>query len=520
MRLARFYSLIIITCLFISSCAQVGTISGGEKDVIAPRPIEKNITPPNNSVNFNSKEVELPFDEFIKLNNPVQNIIMVPPHAQINASVKGKSLLLSWEEELKPNTTYSIYLNGAVRDITQGNDSIIQYVFSTGDVIDSLSYGAFVMDAVNQQPVADVTLALFDKETHEIVSFSKTETNGFAQLSYLQAGDYALEVFSDINEDLLYTEGELVAFKNDGTVSINSSKIDSIPFKIFKPRSKPRLRTIKYIPPSAIVFGSNENIVNESIYINGNTLAQNLYHHISADSIIAFIPNLEPSTIDVILKCDAFSDTTSLRINSSGLEVPMSLKFYRSNKSIAPSDTVRFMANDIISAVDKTLIKLFKPQDSTEIKDYTLNFSANIVEFMLNRDSLADVIFEFQEGAIRSEISNAEFHTARLKFEPLRKFGTINMDLSAYGKQVVLQVFKEGKMLQQIPVANPSVSLKLIELVPGKYTFRIVQDANNNQKWDTGNYQNLIQPEQIDIYSKEVDVRANWEINVPLVPAR
>lgn len=519
MRLARFYYLIIVSLLF-SSCAQVGNISGGEKDATAPRPIEKKITPPNNTVNFHSKEVELPFDEFIKLNNPLQNIIMVPPHAQINASIKGKSLMLSWEEELKPNTTYSIYLNDAVRDITEGNDSIIQYVFSTGDVIDSLSYGAFVMDAIDQQPIAGVTFAFFDTETDEIVSFSKTESNGYAQLNYLKAGDYKLQIFTDINKDLMYTEGELVAFKKDGNISINNSIIDSIPFKLFEPVSKPRLRTIKYIPPSAIVFGANVNIDNESIYINGNALNPDLYRHISSDSLIAFIPNLEPSTLDVILNCDAFSDTTSLRISSSGLEVPMSLKFYRTNKSIAPSDTVRFLANDNISAVDKTLIKVFKPQDSTEIKDYDLTFSTNAISFMIDRDSLIDVVFAFEEGAIKSTKSTAEFHTTRLKFEPLRKFGTINLDLSAYEEPVILHVFKEGNMLKKIPVSSPSNFLKLTELVPGKYTFRIVRDTNNNQEWDTGDYQRLIQPEVIDLYSKEIDVRANWEINVPLVPAQ
>ncbi len=41
----------------------------------------------------------------------------------------NKTLQLDLESNLAENTTYSLYLNGAVKDITEGNDSLIQMYF-------------------------------------------------------------------------------------------------------------------------------------------------------------------------------------------------------------------------------------------------------------------------------------------------------------------------------------------------------------------------------------------------------
>jgi len=47
----------------------------------------------------------------------------------------------------------------------------------------------------------------------------------------------------------------------------------------------------------------------------------------------------------------------------------------------------------------------------------------------------------------------------------------------------------------------------------GKYTVRLIEDANGNKKWDTGNYLQKTQPEQVIYYWKEIDLRANWDMN-------
>ena len=50
-------------------------------------------------------------------------------------------------------------------------------------------------------------------------------------------------------------------------------------------------------------------------------------------------------------------------------------------------------------------------------------------------------------------------------------------------------------------------------LIPDKYTVRIIIDENNNFEWDTGNYLKKIQPEKVIYLASDLDLRANWEIN-------
>ena len=50
-------------------------------------------------------------------------------------------------------------------------------------------------------------------------------------------------------------------------------------------------------------------------------------------------------------------------------------------------------------------------------------------------------------------------------------------------------------------------------LIPDKYTVRIIIDENKNFEWDTGNYLKKIQPEKVIYLTNELDLRANWELN-------
>ena len=125
---------LIISVLLTSACAQVGSISGGAKDVIAPR-IEA-CNPCDGDLNAKVEQMTIEFNEFVKLQNPTENIILLPANVEYEYSLKGKTLQIDFQEKLKENTTYSLYLNEAIKDITEGNDSLIQIAFSTGAEID------------------------------------------------------------------------------------------------------------------------------------------------------------------------------------------------------------------------------------------------------------------------------------------------------------------------------------------------------------------------------------------------
>ncbi|MCC8096834.1 MAG: hypothetical protein LIP05_16805, partial [Tannerellaceae bacterium] len=51
-----------------------------------------------------------------------------------------------------------------------------------------------------------------------------------------------------------------------------------------------------------------------------------------------------------------------------------------------------------------------------------------------------------------------------------------------------------------------------MDLKPAKYYARIILDLNENGVWDTGNYAEKLQPEEVFYYPKEFDIKQNWQV--------
>jgi uncharacterized protein (DUF2141 family) len=49
-------------------------------------------------------------------------------------------------------------------------------------------------------------------------------------------------------------------------------------------------------------------------------------------------------------------------------------------------------------------------------------------------------------------------------------------------------------------------------LTPGKYIFKVIFDNNGNHQWDPGYYGTKLQPEEVIYFDKEIEIRANWEV--------
>ena len=77
----------------------------------------------------------------------------------------------------------------------------------------------------------------------------------------------------------------------------------------------------------------------------------------------------------------------------------------------------------------------------------------------------------------------------------------------------ILELIKSDKVIRRYdrPIAGNNYRFELLDA--GKYTVRLIEDANANRQWDTGNYLQKIQPEKVIYYWKEIDLRANWDMN-------
>lgn len=508
---------IIILGFLVASCAQVGTISGGDKDEVAPRPKLARINPPNESTNFTGKEIEIPFDEYISLSNPSENIRIVPPHAKLKAVMKKKSLVISWEEDLNPNTTYAIYINNAVKDITEGNDSIMQYVFSTGNTLDSLKYAVKVVDAWSNLPVENCVVGLFDPNSKEIRNFTETTKNGEALLNYVKQDQYQLLVFVDENKDLIIQDHERVGFQLDSILNIQNSTIDTIPVRLFTPKTKPKIRTKNYLAPKSIVIGTTVPLRNETVWLNGDKVDKTRYLMIKEDSLRVFLPaNLDNNT--VVIQADDFKDTASVRSPVSKSPAVITVRSSKQNNTFAPSEQITFEVSSYIKQVDTSNIKVYNKKDSSLIHNYTYSFEYNQLEIALDKSQYSELEFVFSASSIQTDAGGIAEQKIDCILNEERKYGALDLNLSYYSTPILLQVYLNSKPLKRIQIEESKENLVIDELEPGDYSFKVILDDNKNGRWDTGKRSEYVQPEKVDLYSTPTKVRANWVVEATLIP--
>jgi len=219
------YLLIIVVAAIANQCANsITKPTGGPKDVTPPTVLET--YPENGSAKFTGDKFSVKFDEFISLENIQQAALISPPMEELpDFRIKGKTLQVKFNEELKPNTTYSVYFGDAITDITENNPvSNYTYIFSTGDYVDSLSLYGTVTEAFTHLPVDGAFVMLykdnndtivFDSLPYYVVPYylSKTNAQGRFQFSGLSDEEYLIFSLLDQNSNIIFDQpAEQIAF--------------------------------------------------------------------------------------------------------------------------------------------------------------------------------------------------------------------------------------------------------------------------------------------------------------------
>ena len=109
---------VIIVCLSFVQCAKQGTPTGGDIDSIPPKFIRA--SPENFTTNFDAEEIEILFNEFVKLEKPTEQIIISPPmDPKPNITPLGlasKDIKIEITDTLQENTTYVINFGRSIVD--------------------------------------------------------------------------------------------------------------------------------------------------------------------------------------------------------------------------------------------------------------------------------------------------------------------------------------------------------------------------------------------------------------------
>jgi hypothetical protein len=203
-----------------SRCAkEMTTLSGGPRDTIPPKLVESE--PPNYSVHFDSKEIEIEFNEFIQLNEVQQQFLSSPPFEEDpEIKMKGKGVEIELKEPLEDSTTYTLNFGNAIADYTEGNPlRNFKYVFSTGDALDSMAVAGRVYDAFNLRARENVLVMLYDERKDSVPYnkipdyVSRTDEEGFFSITNVRNDSFKLFALNDLNGNYLYdSPDEEVAF--------------------------------------------------------------------------------------------------------------------------------------------------------------------------------------------------------------------------------------------------------------------------------------------------------------------
>lgn len=212
----------LLSVVVLSGCAKVGTFSGGDKDSIPPVLVKSN--PPQRSVHFDGKKIELEFNEYLTLKNIQQEFLISPPLKNNPVTkLKGKSIEVELEDTLNQNTTYTLNFGNSITDYTEGNPvSNFEFVFSTGASIDSFTLKGKVYNATDLKPPKDPALVMLYTNLSDSAPYlekplyaGRTGKEGQFTLNNLRPDTFRVFVLADANNNMRFDlPDEQIAFSD------------------------------------------------------------------------------------------------------------------------------------------------------------------------------------------------------------------------------------------------------------------------------------------------------------------
>lgn len=554
----------ILIPLFVPSCANTTEApSGGKKDTIPPYITDIIPLPGTTGVDTVGTKFVFTFSEYVTIKNK-NNITLSPPQSKKPiAKLKGKSLVISLEEALRPNTTYTINFTDAIADNNEGNMFAgYTYVFSTGNKIDSMLITGTVQDCNTLNPVKGAVVLLHRDLTDSAIfktlpyATAITDDWGYFTLPYIQDTFYRLYAIKDANNNfLLDPESELVGFADsiirpvlraNDTIKemLKYDMLDTLACQARKSEYDIRLFREK---PSKQLIVNKERTSERSAYIT--FMAQNTI----IDSIQ--INNYQPNQI--ISQFNIERDSLELWINSRRA-APDTMRI-----------TIDYRKTDSLGRLvpSKEQIRLAMPNDkrtyskrsrrNLQTADTTCTFEVSSKSDMIEQEG---IVLEFRNPLIYEKFDSIEFSSinprqvkTELKFNverdstnlrrytirPQEKFlpgyeyflkipHNAFRDIHGFwsdstkvkcnlptddelsimhcsivgvnGSKYIVELLNEKLSMQRRYVVNSDQVLDFPYLRSGKYCIRITEDSNRNSIVDSGSLIEKRQPEQVRFY--------------------
>lgn len=511
--------------LVLYSCASTGNPSGGPKDKTPPKIVDEKSTD-NLQTNFEKQRIELNFDEFVNLKNPLQQVVISPPLIYpLQFEHRGKRIRIKFHEEevLKDDVTYSINFGEAIEDFREGNKmENFKFVFGTGDVLDSLTFSGSVLDAYTREPAKDILVMLYDTLTRDSIPyqdrpyyFAKTDDEGKFRIENMKSDTFKIFALGDANLNYIYDQdSEIIGF-TDSLYIINDSVNSTVELEVFTGKSTPQLYEINTAENGVVRLEFDQSP--EDVTFTVTDTALQIYPQIKNDSLLLWYEN--PS--DTFFTFYILEDTININTNNS--KKPGPLQFVEANANIASGimqrDSVKYTYNRPISIVDTSLIKMYYTKDT--LQNLLKGWSADVMKtdpysiyLSYNWKEKDTLSLSIDSAAVIDIFGNTvDSSGLTFKIEKEEKRGIILFELNEIKDSIeyLVEIRKSDKIVKKLILSTENNTARMTGLKAGKYKATIIEDINKNRKWDAGNYLEHRQSEIVRTVDIE-ELRENWEV--------
>ncbi len=620
----RFSNIIIIvvvavlTTLLMASCARMSSPDGGWYDERPPYVVSA--TPADRDTLVTSKRIVIRFNEFIKVDNPTEKVVISPPqHETPEIKATGKNIFVKLLDSLQTNTTYTIDFSDAISDNNEGNPmGAYTYSFSTGNHIDTLEVSGCVLDAQTLEPIKGITVGLYREDmTPDSITpmtrVSRTDADGKYIIRGVAPGRYQIGAVEDMDNDFKFTQrGEKMAFSplivdpyckpdiRQDTLWADQLHIkditrtgythffpDDIVLLAFQHQlierhylkyerkdaecftlfftaphdSLPRIEPLDFqASDSTFVIEASEKLdtitywLRDTALVNRDTLTIRMLT-MQTDTLGKLQPSCD--TLEILAKTPYAKrlkakqeeekkwkkDKEKIRKQAENARKydedlaakepepidtvmpPPALKVsYSVATTMDPDGSVYIDFPRPLARFDTTAIHLYVEQDSMWYRSpFTVKQAA---QKGLGSQRRYELYTDWIEGANYSlEIDSLAFediyglvsdkYKSGIQVPKLETYGTLFMNLTGLPEatdsaDIYVSLLSGQNVVKQVKCQGRTAEFYYIK--PGKYYLSAFIDRNHNGTWDTGDYYQNRQPEEVYYYPEEVECKAKWDI--------
>lgn len=556
-------ALVLGAMMFSHSCANTTTPpSGGDKDTIPP--VITGIYPLPGSVNvpLHNTRIVITFNEYVTVKDAKSIFLSPPLEKSPKYRIRGKSVIVYFESDLEPSTTYTLDLTNAIADNNEGNMYPgYTLMFSTGPVIDSMAITGVVRDCNTLQPMKGVTVMLY-KDLSDSAVFKhrpdaavKTDDWGFFAMRNIADTLYRLYAVKDESSNNVYDpDNDRIAFY-DSIIRPVIVASDDLPelkkydmkdtlhcmerkaeYEVVMFRERPSkqmiVNKVRTQPRSAYITFMAADAKIDSMWVKGfhaNRLITQF--NITNDSLEFWINDRKrmPDTLHVFVdymktdtlgKLTPFTEHIRMTMENSGG------KSKSSKRNIKHEDTTCVMTvNAEPERVEQYGFEMefnfpliYEHFDSVKLTSINPRQQEAKMKFSVTRDSLNLRKYVLMpEGKLMSgyeyklkvphrmfrDINGFYNDSSEVKVSLPKddKLSSLTLNLTGVNHKYIVDLLNEqrDKVLRSYIIEKDS-ELLFPYLKEGKYSVRITEDLNRNGIVDTGNLLEHRQPEKVMFY--------------------